>query len=198
MEKNIFQSEINDNLIRETLEKFGENGNNELNNTILKLFKTFNNYSDGHEVRIKVSALNKIYSTSIIHLEPVIKIILKEINFSTENYCEEDFAKLVDKISNVSWEDKEGKIYNRKYLSFSSKYIHFLSGFKTPIFDSYIFLMIKKYQKLNGKKIPYSNPKTYLEFYKMFEEFKTDFKLEKYSNYEIDKFLWQLAKNLKT
>jgi hypothetical protein len=178
MENNIFRSEVNDNLIQETLEEFGKNDNNELNDTILKLFKTFNNYSDGHEVRIKASALNKIYSTSIIHLEPVIEIILEEINFNTENYCEEDFAKLVDKISNVSWTDKEGKIYHRKYLSFSSKYIHFLSGFKTPIFDSCIFLMIKKYQKLNGKKIPYSNPKTYLEFYKMFGEFKIDFKLE--------------------
>lgn len=191
--------EINEDFIEEILQEFNQNGNDDLNRKLSDLFKYFNNFSDKNEIKIKVAALNKIYSTSIIYIEPVIEKIAKEINFETKNYCELDFVNLVDKISNVSWQnDLTGKKYSRKYLSFASKYIHFLSNFQTPIFDSYIFLMIKEYQKLNGKKIPSSNPTTYVDFYKIFEEFKQDFKLEKYSNYKIDKFLWQYAKNLKS
>lgn len=187
-----------ENFIKDILKEFDDNGNNDLNIKLLELFEIFNDFSNCNEVKIKVAALNKIYSTGILNIDPVIEKILSEIHFETKNFKEYEFVELVDKIAKISWIDKKGKNQNRKNLSFSSKYIHFLSGFKTPILDSYILELIKEYQKTNGKKISFSNSKGYLEFYQIFEEFKKDFNLQRYSNYEIDKFLWQYAKNLKT
>ena len=75
--------------------------------------------------------------------------------------------------------------------------MHFFSGHKTPIYDSYIWIIIKGYlgQK-NNKKISFTNPSNFKEFYSTFIIFKKEFRLEKYSNYEIDKFLWQYGKKL--
>ena len=42
----------------------------------------------------------------------------------------------------------------------------------------------------------FENPRNFKEFYETFEKFKIDLGLENYSNYDIDKFLWQYGKNL--
>ena len=75
--------------------------------------------------------------------------------------------------------------------------MHFLSEFKTPIYDSYIWIVIKGYlgQK-NKTKISFKNPANFKEFYSTFDKFKRELNLEQYSNYQLDKFLWQYGKNL--
>ena len=50
----------------------------------------------------------------------------------------------------------------------------------------------------NNQKITFKNPKSYREFYDTFEKFKKDLDLEKYTNYQIDKFLWQYGKSMIT
>ena len=58
-------------------------------------------------------------------------------------------------------------------------------------------IVIKSYLgQLKQEKINFSSPKNYLEFYSTFCEFKKMFKLEKYSNYHIDKFLWFYGRTL--
>ncbi|MEZ4817531.1 MAG: hypothetical protein R2776_06135 [Flavobacteriaceae bacterium] len=186
-----------ESFISEILEKYANDEGNELNETLLKLFQTFDNDKNKFNVLIKVAALNKIYSTAITNINPVVEQIIKTSNSDLKPKKITEYVDFVDKISKVSWTNDKGKSFERNNLSFSSKYVHFLSGFKTPIYDSYIWIVIKGYlgQK-NNEKISFKNPTDFKEFYSTFEKFKKDLDLEIYSNYEIDKFLWQYGKLL--
>ena len=141
--------------------------------------------------------MNKIYSTAITNIDPVVEQILKINANNVELKETEDYVAFVDKISKIEWKNSKGINYKRNNLSFASKYVHFLSGYKTPIYDSYIWIIIKGYlgQKDNSK-ISYKTPEDFKEFYLTFERFRKEFNLEKYSIYEIDKFLWQYGKTL--
>ena len=182
--------------IAEILELYSEE--KELNENLLKLFKTFNDDKKKYDVLIKVASLNKIYSTAIVNINPVVKQI-NEISRLAESNPKTitEYVELVDKISRVNWTNSKGENFERNNLSFASKYVHFLSDYKMPIYDSYIWIIIKGYlgQK-NNEKISFENPKNFKEFYTVFEKFKIDLDLEHYSNYDIDKFLWQYGKNL--
>lgn len=186
-----------DTFISEVLKLYSIEEGDELNKNLLKLFQTFNNDKNKFNVLIKVAALNKIYSTAITNINPVADQIIKITRSDIRLNSIEDYIKFSDKISTVKWTNNKGKSFERNNLSFASKYVHFLSGFETPIYDSYIWIIINGYlgQK-NNEKISYKNPKNYNEFYLTFERFKRDLNLEGYSNYKIDKFLWQYGKIL--
>ncbi len=186
-----------DNFINLTHENYSKIEGDELNEKLQKLFIVFNDDKNKYDVLIKVAALNKIYSTAITNINPVVDQISKT---SRENYKLEkieDFINYVDKISRIEWKNEKDENFRRNNLSFASKYVHFLSNKKIPIYDSYIWIVIKGYlgQK-NKSKIVFSNPKNYLEFYDTFCEFKEAFKLGNYSNYQIDKFLWFYGRTL--
>jgi len=181
--------------ISEILRFYSIEEGNELNQNLLKLFQTFNNDKDRFNVLIKVAALNKIYSTAITNIYPVVENINKISISQSSPKTLIEYVAFVDKISKVKWINDNGKSFERNNLSFSSKYVHFLSGFKTPIYDSYIWIIIKGYlgQK-NNEKFSFKNPTDFQEFYSTFEKFKKDLNLKNYSNYKIDKFLWQYGK----
>lgn len=183
--------------IAEILNSYSKEEGKELNDKLLKLFQTFDDEKDKFNVLIKVAALNKIYSTAITNINPVVE----KINLvSKENKKPEtisDYVNLVDKISKVKWKNDKGNSFERNNLSFSSKYVHFLSSYKTPIYDSHIWIIMKGYlgQK-NNETISFSTPNNFKEFYLVFEKLKKELNLQKYSNYDIDKFLWQYGKSL--
>lgn len=183
--------------INEILKIYSVEEGNELNENLIKLFKIFNNDKNKSNVLIKVALLNKLYSTGIYNINPVVDKIIK-ISISESNpKTITDYIEFVDKISKVNWTNNKGKYFERNNLSFSSKYVHFLSDFEIPIFDSYIWIIINGYlgQK-NKEKISFKKPSNFKEFYKTFDKFKTDLGLENFSNYDIDKFLWQYGKML--
>ena len=181
--------------ISEILKLYSVEEGNQLNENLLKLFQTFDEDDDKFNVIIKVAALNKIYSTAITNINPVVEQIVKTSKTTSPPNTINEFVEFVDKISKIEWTNNKGEKFKRNNLSFSSKYVHFFSGHKTPIYDSYIWIIIKGYlgQKNNGK-ISFTNPNNFKEFYSTFLIFKKDFELENYSNYEIDKFLWQYGK----
>ncbi len=185
--------------ISKVLYQYSQEEGNELNESVLKLFRTFNDDKNKYNVLIKVAALNKIYSTAITNVNPVVEKII-EIN-GKDNVLNElnDYVNLVDKISKIEWTNSKGNNFKRNNLSFASKYVHFLSEYKTPIYDSYIWIVIKGYlgQK-NNTKISFKNPASFKEFYATFDRFKQELNLEQYSNYQLDKFLWQYGKKLIT
>ncbi|MCK5814755.1 MAG: hypothetical protein KAH07_02305 [Flavobacteriaceae bacterium] len=183
--------------IREILEFYDKEEGNELNENLLKLFKTFNNDLNKYDVLIKVASLNKIYSTAITNINPVVGQIIKITKENNGLNELDDFVNFVDKISRIEWTNNKGKTFKRNNMSFASKYVHFLSEYETPIYDSYIWIVIKGYlgQK-NGDLKSFNNPENFKEFYLTFNKFKKELNLESYSNYEIDKFLWQYGKNL--
>jgi hypothetical protein len=183
--------------INEILLEYAHQEGNELNENIFKLFQTFNNEKDKFNVVIKVAALNKIYSTAITNINPVVEKIVISSIANTQLKTTSDYVDFVDKISLVEWTNTEGQSFKRNHLSFSSKYVHFLSEYETPIYDSYIWILIQGYMGLKGnKKIIFKNPANFKEFYDTFLIFKSTFRLEDYSNYQIDKFLWQYGKML--
>lgn len=186
-----------DDFISKVLDQYSREEGNELNENLLKLFKTFEDDKNRYNVLIKVAALNKIYSTAITNIKPVVEQIVKISSKNIELKETKDFVAFVDKISKIDWTNSKGNNYNRNNLSFASKYVHFLSGYKTPIYDSYIWIIIKGYlgQKENSK-ISFKNPANFKEFYLTFDKFKRELNLEKYSNYKLDKFLWQYGKTL--
>lgn len=174
-----------------------EQNGNELNKNLLKLFKTFEDDNNKYNVLIKVAALNKIYSTAITNINPVVEQII-EVNKRCSNLNKlEDYIYFIDEIAKIKWTNKKGESFERNNLSFASKYVHFVSEFQTPIYDSYIWIIIKGYlgQKIENE-VTFKNPENFKEFYFTFDKFKKEFNLESYSNYELDKFLWQYGKSL--
>lgn len=181
-----------DDFIEKLLSQYDTLDHNTLNFKIQKLFATFNDLSDQHDTHIKVATLNEIYSTSIINIKPVVSSICLNSPRDVSNYSLDDFARLVDLISKSKYSDKQ-----RTNLSFASKYIHFLSDRKIPIYDSYIWILIKAYfaQKYE-QKLFIGKPKSYYDFFIYFNKFLEEFHLNDYSVYEVDKFLWQYANNI--
>lgn len=123
---------------------------------------------------------------------------MEKINSDTDGIEECEFIKLVCDIAKVEWKDKTGKLQSRTNLSFASKYIHFISKRKTPIYDSYIWIIMIGYLRQHANKnYSFSEPICYDNFYKKFVEFKEFFPLLKdVTNYKIDKFLWQMGKSI--
>ena len=189
--------ELSHENIQPILQQHGMEGGNSINESLSKLFDSLDDETNPFEVSIKVAALNQIYSTAIQYIVPVVDKIVLEIDNSHKKYNLEKYVELVDKVSTVNWVSPTTKIeHTRRNISFCSKYIHFLSGRKLPIYDSYIWIVMIGYINQKGDKTSFSPPKTYTEFFQVFSNFKSLFNLQEYSNYELDKFLWQYGKNL--
>lgn len=192
--------DINNENINIMLKKHDEYGGNKINDSLSKLFTCMCNESSEYEIQIKVAALNQIYSTSIQFIKPVVENICNQNLVQHREYTQKQYADLVDKIAHNKWTSKiSNKEHKKNYLSFASKYVHFLSQYQIPIYDSYIWIVIIGYlkQKKGNQLYSFSTPKTYKEFYKVFCEFKNAFLLlNDKSIYEIDKFLWQYGKDM--
>jgi len=188
---------IDNKFIDEVLKQNDSNGGNDMNRSLMRLFKEMNDESNTFEVSIKVSALNQLYSTAIKYIKPVVKSIVDSMPESHSEFSEQQYVDLVDKISCAKWVSPiTGKTHKRNNLSFASKYIHFISDFKTPIYDSFIWIILQGYLSQEKKeKLSFSPPTNYMSFYCSFNDFKTTYNLHKYTNYQIDKFLWQYGKN---
>jgi len=184
------------NFIDFMLAEYAKIEGDELNLKLQKLFNDFPDDTNKFDVMIKVAALNKIYSTAITNINPVVDKI-NEVFKSESLRTEEDYLNLVDKISPVEWTNEKDISFKRNNTSFASKYVHFVSNRNIPIYDSYIWIIIQAYiAQKNGIKPSFSNPNNYLEFYNSFIEFKSLYNLKKYSNYTIDKFLWIYGRTL--
>lgn len=104
--------------------------------------------------------------------------------------------KFTDEIANIEWtNDSKKKTFKRNNISFASKYVHFKNNRKPPIYDSYIWILIKAYlAKIKGISPRFTEPKSYAEFYQAFIEFKNEYDLNSLTNYDIDKSLWTYSK----
>ncbi len=190
--------EITDQQILEVNKTYVESGGHKLNDKLSKLFEIFDLNDDYDEVKIKVAALNTIYATSISYIKPVVEKLVASIPKDVNKFSYTDFIALVDEISTVTWTSgSTGTTYTRCNLSFASKYVHFLSNRDIPIYDSYIWIVMKGYLgQYANRKFSNAAPDNYAEFHKVFTEFKSGFSLSRYSNYDIDKYLWQHGKNM--
>ena len=98
--------------VRATLIRYEKDGGHLLNEKLLKLFTTFNDQSNLSETRIKVAALNTLYSTAIKNINPVVDKILAVSNEISPNSIE-DYVSFTDGISLVKWTNTNtGESYN--------------------------------------------------------------------------------------
>lgn len=176
------------------------NAGDTIDKSLEKLFSSLNNETNRYEVSIKVAALNQIYSTAIQYIDPVVSKISEHIDNNHHEFSTEQYVKLVDDISTVSWvSSTSGKVHKRNNLSFCSKYVHFLSKYTIPIYDSYIWILIIGYLKQAGyKHLSFAPPASYASFFDTFQIFKNAFSLHEHSNYAINKYLWVYGKQLIT
>lgn len=189
--------EISAKNIDEMLARHDADGGNEVNESLGKLFSSLSDEENKNEVSIKVAALNQLYSTAIQYIKPVVEKIVSEIKQNHLEFDKNEYLELVDRIATVEWvSETTGKLHRRKNISFASKYVHFLSKRYSPIYDSYIWLVMVAYLKEKNVETNISPPETYSDFYGAFAKFRESYYLESYSNYEIDKFLWQYGKKL--
>ncbi len=183
--------------IEEILSEHDKDGGNINNVPLKKLFDEFISQTDLGEVRLKVAALNKLYSTSIQNIEPVVeKIVEVSENFNPHNV--DEYLKFIDDIATTNkWITKKGKEKQITNLSFASKYVHFMSNYKTPIYDSYIWILLKGYLgQMKKEKFTKTKPENYMDFYRKFDMFQEEFKLKSLSIYDIDKFLWKYCRKM--
>lgn len=184
------------NFIDLMLAEYSKIEGDELNQKLQKLFNDFPEDTNKFDVMIKVAALNKIYSTAITNINPVVSKI-NEVSKTESFETEQDYINLVDKICTIEWTNEKNISFKRNNTSFASKYVHFLSNRTIPIYDSYIWIIMQAYvAQLKGSKPTFANPNNYLEFHKTFIDFKNLYELQKYTNYTIDKFLWIYGRNL--
>jgi hypothetical protein len=180
------------------LQQHDTEGGNQINKSLSKLFQNLNDEENRYEVMIKVAALNQIYSTAIQYITPVVEKIKKKIGPEHLKMSIQEYVDLVDKIATISWESPTtGKSHTRTNLSFSSKYVHFLSKRKIPIYDSYIWILLVGYaRQTRTGNISFAAPASYKEFFTVFNSFRSDQNLDAMNYYDLDKCLWQYGKNL--
>ncbi|EHN67994.1 hypothetical protein [Aliivibrio fischeri] len=190
--------ELNNDNFCLILEQHHQNGGTAINDALGKLFDALSDERNYYEVTTKVAALNTMYSTAIQYIYPVVDKIHKNISNEHDTLTLDGYVQLVDKISQAKWVSKSnGNEISRNNLSFASKYIHFLSKRTLPIYDSYIWIVMIGYLNQRGNsQYRFDPPNNYEYFYSVFCIFKEKFNLECYSNYDIDKYLWQYGKTL--
>ncbi len=176
-----------------------------------KLFKELLPKNDKFEdVLLKVTVLNKFYSTKILDTYSLSKKI-GEIKYLDDRLKNGD-KSLVDEISTID-EQK------RSFYSFASKYCNHHNEEAFPIFDSFVekvimYLIINdretiinsntisnEMKTLLSSKITKSRIQAFLrEKYKNFTSVLTDirhvYKLENVSYSDFDKFLWLWGKDM--
>jgi len=183
--------DINNDSFDKMLKLHADNGGDLINASLSKMFDCLNDETSKYEVQTKVAALNQLYSTAIQYITPVVKKIVREVPKNQK------YSSLVDKIATVKWKNSTtGKTYSRCNLSFASKYIHFLSKYEIPIYDSYIWIVMIGYLRQKGLAYSFNPPANYNKFYEKFIEFIDQYNLQQRSTYDIDKFLWQYGKKM--
>lgn len=189
---------ITPTLISEMNKCHTDEGGTAINEKLDLLFSTFPDNTCPNDVQVKVAVLNTIYNTSIQYILPVAKKINAEFKALGEREKGKKVSPIdmVDRIATAEWRSEEsGQTVVRTNLSFASKYMHFVSNRDVPIYDSYIWIVMNGYLHAAGDHVTFGAPRNYAAFHSRFQQFRERFHLEGYSNYQIDKFLWQYGKN---
>ena len=141
------------------------------------------------DILLKVSTLNDFYSTHIYSTYPVAKHILA---LDIDERLQAGDLSLVKVIQKVTVKGTERNLY-----SFASKYCSHHNPLAFPIYDSYVDEILYQFMKQDHFAFfRRGDLKDYQRFYDFLLAFRSFYGLEKYNLKEIDKYLWQLGKDL--
>ncbi len=155
-----------------------------------KLFlRTYPKNTDIDEVLIKVSALNDFYSTHIFSPFQVAKHILE---LQIDGKLQAGDVTLVNDLAKVKINGT-----TKNFYSFATKYCshHFPADF--PIYDSYVDHVLRYFRDVDSF-FHFSNAdlKNYSDFKNILLQLRSFYNLEPYNLKDIDKYLWQLGKEV--
>lgn len=155
-----------------------------------KLFlKTYPQNNDICEILIKASTLNDFYSTNIYSIFSVAKHIY---SLNIDERLERKDETLVNDIATVTIKGKRKRFY-----SFATKYCshHFPKDF--PIYDRYVEKVLMYFNKQDSfVNFRREDLKDYLKFKDILIQFRRFYNIEEYSLKDIDRYIWQLGKNV--
>jgi len=178
-----------DQLVQAYIKKF-DNENSFEEDAIKTEFQENNANIDPKKIYIKSAALNTAYKAGVlnIHMETVSKIIASE---SIDSRLE---AKDPDVVKDLS-KRFSGEL-NNSYLSFASKFCSFYNTDVYPIYDRAVREAIAYFApRIKGFKLIKSKLENDYDYFKeKFSELKDKLNLKKYTNKELDKFLWLFGK----
>ncbi len=141
------------------------------------------------DILLKVSTLNDFYSTHIFSTYPMAKHIL---TLDIDNRLQAGDLSLVQAIQKVTIKDVE-----RNFYSFATKYCSHHNPSAFPIYDSYVDEVLYRFMKQDCfADFHRGDLKDYQKFYNILLDFRSFYGLEKYNLKEIDKYLWQLGRNV--
>ena len=177
--------------IKKYLEKWDDNEEyRDKEKALNKLFlKLCPKNTDINDILLKVTTLNKFYSTGIISIYPVAKHILDDVTDIDSRLKKGDISAVSD-IQSVILGGEMKKLY-----SFASKYCSHHNSKDYPIYDSYVDRILRYFRKCH-KFFDFKNEdlKDYVKFKGIIIEFQKFYGLNEYSLKQIDQYLWQLGK----
>ncbi len=155
-----------------------------------KLLSAFSRNDNLDEILLKVTAVNKLYSTNILGVFEVAKRILE---LKIDRWLEVDSADVVDQIAEVRIKDK-----TRRFYSFATKYCcwHRPEGY--PMHDRFVNQSLWEYKKAdsfaNFDRCELSGK--YARFREIVSGFRDHYQLAQFSFKQLDKFLWSYGQEL--
>lgn len=139
------------------------------------------------DIIIKISTVNKLYSTNIYNILPVAKHIF---HLQIDEKLQKGDPTLINQIANIEINDKH---YN--YLSFATKYCAFHQPLLYNIYDSNVQNVLLHFgQRDKFLKFHKTQLRDYLYYSNTLHCFQNYYHLEKLNAWQLDKYLWQLGK----
>lgn len=159
-------------------------------NALNRLFFTLcPSNKDMSDILIKCSSLNDFYSTNIFKVHNVAKHFL---NQNIDERLAMGDLNLVMDLANIEINGKKFFFY-----SFATKYCSHHRPDNYPIYDSYVNKLLKYFRNRDGfMAFKETNLKEYSSYYDIIQSFKSFYGLQAFSVKQIDKYLWQLGKEV--
>lgn len=141
------------------------------------------------DILIKCSALNDFYSTNIFKVHHVAQHYLKQ---NIDQRLKDGDLTLVNDLTAIPINNKMYRFY-----SFATKYCSHHRPDIYPIYDSYVHKVLMHFRKKGFVKFKTENDlKDYPKYTDIINSLKKNRQLEKFTVKEIDKYLWQLGKEV--
>jgi len=171
--------------VRAKIDTF-DNENRSIENGLTQLIRCFPKNNDLGQVRVKVVAINSLYSTNIWDTYSVAKVIVES---ELDSKLETGSTEAVRAISKV---ERLGKA--RWNYSFATKYCSWHRQDLYPIFDSRVDFCLRSYQsKDQFARFTQAELWDYEAFRNTVIAFRRHYHLESLTFKELDKFLYQLG-----
>ncbi|MFC3833333.1 MULTISPECIES: hypothetical protein [Deinococcus] len=161
-----------------------------------KLLHTFPDNTVTAEIYLKVVAINQIYGTGILAVQPVAERIQAAVIDADLRAGDPGVVHRIDRLQFVT---AKGKEIDRSIYSFATKYCAHHQPEHYPIYDGIVSTKLLAYDQrdnFNSYRLKYADLRDYVKFKEVVLQFRAHYGLTAFSLRDIDQFLWILGKGL--